>query len=50
VNLFRNDLDQAIASYPLLKGHDGYYSHPDTNMAKNLIEYVNAMYFVAHAG
>jgi hypothetical protein len=50
VNLFRNDLDQAIASYPLLKGYDGYYTHPDTNMAKNLIEYVNAMYFVAHAG
>ena len=50
VNLFKNDLDQAIAIYPLLKGYDGYYSYPDTTMAKNLIEYVNAMYFVAHAG
>jgi len=52
VNSFSSEITQIITNYPLLKGQDTYYSYssPDRNMAKNLIDYVNAMYFVAHAG
>ena len=52
VNLFSGEITQIITNYPLLKGPETYYSYssPDRDMAKNLIDYVNAMYFVAHAG
>jgi hypothetical protein len=52
VDLFSDEFNQAIVNYPLLKGVDSNYSYssPDIKMANNLIDYVNAMYFVAQVG
>ena len=52
VDLFSDEFNQAIVNYPLLKGVDSNYSYssPDIKMANNLIDYVNAMHFVAQVG